>query len=90
MENANATAFIYNMILIYIAYHSYIMLTNTYTANHKKTPNLQLLNSFDKQHFKSCTSKEWLFTLAVLEHFISVRTPKYNNTPYKRKVFEWQ
>lgn len=31
MENANATAFIY-MILIYIAYQSYIMLTNTYTA----------------------------------------------------------
>lgn len=58
MENANATAFIYNMILIYIAYQSYIMLTNTYTANHKKNPNSQLLNSFDKQHFKSCTSKE--------------------------------
>lgn len=38
MENANATAFIYNMILIYIAYQSYIMLTNTYTANHKKNP----------------------------------------------------
>lgn len=54
----NATAFIYNMILIYIAYQSYIMLTNTYTANHKKNPNLQLLNSFDKQHFKPCTSKE--------------------------------